>query len=99
IGGIGPSSVTTLAALPGVDGLVLAGIQVYHGGLLAISGDGGATWRQSYDGRLTPLAAPSTLAVAGDSAANATIYLGVNVMQYGSLLRSDDGGTSWTKLS
>lgn len=98
MGGIGPTSVTALAALPGVEGLVLAAVQVYHGGFLAISSDGGTTWRRSYDGHLTPLAVPGALAVAGDAAETATIYLGLNVLQYGTLLRSRDGGASWTDL-
>lgn len=98
-GGIGPTNTTTLAVLPGVAGFAVAGIQVYHGGLLAKSLDSGATWSGVSYGGLAPLAAPSALAVAGTSAATATLYAALNVMQFGSLLRSDDGGATWVDLS
>jgi hypothetical protein len=98
-GGIGATNITTLAALPGVGGLVLAGIQVYHGGGVLRSTDSGATWISVYNGNLTPLAGASALAVTGDGAATATIYAGFNVMQLGSLVRSTDGGSTWTNLT
>ena len=95
-GGIGATNITTLAALPGVGGLVLAGIQVYHGGGVLQSTDNGTTWISVYGGNLTPLAGASALAVAGDGAAATTIYAGFNVMQFGSLVRSSDGGSTWS---
>jgi len=97
-GGIGSTNITTLAALRGVGGLVLAGIQVYHGGGVLRSTDNGTTWISVYQDNLTPLAAASALAVAGDGPA-ATIYAGFNVMQFGSLVRSTDGGSTWSNLS
>jgi photosystem II stability/assembly factor-like uncharacterized protein len=98
-GGIGPTNITTLAAIPGVAGLVFAGLQVYHGGLVLRSADGGATWASVYGGNLTPLAAPSALAAGGPAMPSATIYAGFNVMQFGSLVRSQDGGATWADLS
>jgi hypothetical protein len=98
-GGIGRTHVTALAALHGATSLVLAGVQVYHGGTLARSLDRGASWSLSYTGNLTPLAFPSALAVAGGSPADAAVYLGMSVMGHGSLVRSDDGGLTWANLS
>jgi hypothetical protein len=98
-GGIGTTGITTLAAIPGIAGLVLAGSQVYHGGGVLRSADSGATWSAVYGGALTPLAGASSLAVAGESGGAATIYAGLNVMEFGSLVRSQDGGGSWANLS
>ncbi len=98
-GGIGPTNITTLAAIPGVPGLVFAGLQVYHGGLVLRSTDGAATWTSAYGGNLTPLAAPSALAAGRAATPSATIYAGFNVMQFGSLVQSTNGGATWTDLS
>ena len=98
-GGIGQTAVTTLAAVRGVPGVVLAGEQVYHGGLILKSADGGVTWSLAYNGALTPLAAPNVLAAAGTSAATATIYAYFSIMGAGSLIRSTDGGGTWVTLS
>ena len=98
-GGIGHTAATALAPLPGVAGLVFAGVQVYHGGFVARSANSGAAWSTAPHGGLAPLAAPSALAAAGTSAAAATVYAGLNVMQFGSLIRSDDGGATWTGLT
>ncbi|HLH24982.1 MAG TPA: hypothetical protein VK066_20870 [Chloroflexota bacterium] len=97
-GGIGPTNITTLAAVPGIDGLVFAGLQVYHGGSVLRSADGGATWA-SVGGDLQPLAAPSALAAGGSAVPTATVYAGFNVMQFGSLVQSLDGGATWADLS
>ncbi len=99
MGGIGATNTTTLATLPGVSGLAFAGIQIYHGGHIAKSADAGATWTGLPYGALAPLAAPSALSAAGKSAASATIYAGLNVMQFGTLLRSDDAGATWADLT
>lgn len=56
--------------------------------------DGGATWTLAYNDSLTPLAGASALAAAGS-----TVYAGLNVLQSGSLVRSDDGGGTWSNLS
>ena len=48
---------------------------------------------------MTPFAAPTALAVAGASAATATIYVHLSAMGLGSLIRSDDGGATWTDLT
>ena len=97
-GGIGQTAVTGLAALPGVPNLLFAGLQVYHGGSVLKSVDGGATWTTAYGGQLTPLAAPIALATAGTTPAAATVYAGFAVTGAGSLVRSDDGGASWVKV-
>jgi photosystem II stability/assembly factor-like uncharacterized protein len=98
-GGIGATNAGPLAALPGALGFVLAGAQYYHGGGVLKTADGGATWVLAYPDTFTPLASASAVAAGGSSAASASIYAGMNVMQFGSLVRSDDGGASWTDLS
>jgi hypothetical protein len=61
--------------------------------------DAGATWTLAYPDTYTPLAGASAVAVGGASPASTRIYAGLNVMQFGSLVRSDDGGVTWTDLS
>ena len=97
-GGIGQTAVTGLAALPGVPNLHFAGLQVYHGGSVLKSADGGATWTTAYGGQLTPLAAPFALTAAGTAPDAATVYASFAVTGVGSLVRSDDGGGTWAKV-
>jgi hypothetical protein len=98
-GGLSPTNAGPLAALRGTVGFVLAGAQYYHGGGVLKTGDGGASWALAYPDTDTPLAGASALAVGGPSAMSATIYAGLNVMQFGSLVRSADGGGTWTDWS
>jgi hypothetical protein len=98
-GGIGATNAGPLAALAGTPGLVVAGAQYYHGGGVLKTPDGGASWSLAYPDTFTPLAGASAVAVGGAAAASARIYAGLNVMQFGSLVRSDDGGATWTDLS
>ncbi|HEV2126120.1 MAG TPA: sialidase family protein [Chloroflexota bacterium] len=99
-GGIGQTAVTTLAALPSVKGLLFAGSTIYHGGRILKSTDGGDTWTSVYSsGAMTPLASPDALAVAGTSADTATVYASFVVTGAGSLIRSDNGGTTWVNLT
>jgi len=98
-GGLSATNAGPLAGLTGTPGLVLAGAQYYHSGGVLKTADGGVSWTLAYADSYTPLAGASALAVGGASAATATIYAGLNVMQFGSLVRSDDGGATWTDLS
>jgi hypothetical protein len=98
-GGLSATNAGPLAALSGSAGLVLAGAQYYHSGGVLKTSDGGASWTLAYGDAYTPLAGASALAAGGASAASATIYAGLNVMQFGSLVRSGDGGGTWTDLS
>jgi hypothetical protein len=98
-GGLSPTNAGPLAALSGTVGFVFAGAQYYHGGGVLKTADGGASWALAYPDNLTPLAGASALAVGGSSATNATIYAGLNVMQFGSLVLSNDGGGTWTDRS
>ena len=98
-GGLSPTNAGPVAALSGVAGFVVAGAQYYHGGGVLQTGDGGATWTLAYPDTYTPLAGASAVAVGGSAAATAQIYAGLNVMQFGSLVRSDDGGAAWIDLS
>ena len=97
-GGIGQTMTTSLAAAPGVPGERYAGLQVYHGGSVLKTTDGGATWATAYGGHLTPLAFPVALAVARRASEPATIYASFTITGAGTLVRSDDGGATWVKL-
>jgi hypothetical protein len=113
-GGIGPTAITTLAAQPGTlstpatstapaipatPGHLFAGLQVYHGGAVLKSVDGGATWTTAYSGNLTPLTAPIALTVSRRTPESATIYASFTVSGAGSVIRSDDGGATWLKVT
>jgi hypothetical protein len=98
-GGLSPTNAGPLAALSEVPGLVIAGAQYYHSGGVLKTEDGGASWTLAYPDTYTPLAGASAVALGGSSAATASIYAGLNVMQFGSLVRSDDGGATWIDLS
>ena len=88
-----------MAGAPALAGLVFAGVQYYHGGGVLKTNDSGATWTLAYPDTYTPLAAASAVAIGGTVLATARVYAGLNVMQFGSLVRSDDAGVTWTDLS
>jgi hypothetical protein len=94
-----PMNAGPLAALPGTVGFVVAGVRYYHSGGVLQTTDAGASWTLAYPDTYTLLAGASAVAAGGASAATATIYAGLNVLQFGSLVRSDDGGTTWIDLS
>jgi hypothetical protein len=98
-GGLSPTNAGPLAGAPLLANLVLAGVQYYHSGGVVKTADAGATWTLAYPDTYTPLAGASAVAVGGTLLASARIYAGLNVMQFGSLVRSDDGGAAWTDLS
>ena len=98
-GGLSPTNAGPMAAATPLANLVLAGAQYYHGGGVLKTPDGGATWTLAYSDTYSPLAGASAVAVGGSSVASARVYAGLNVMQAGSLVRSDDGGATWSDLS
>ncbi|MBV8718194.1 MAG: hypothetical protein JOZ65_24255 [Chloroflexi bacterium] len=91
-GGLSTPVATPLAARQG-SALIVAGVTYYHSGGVVGSTDGGGTWNLLYNDSFTPLAGASALS-AGNS-----LYAGLNVLEFGSLVRSDNDGASWVDLS
>jgi hypothetical protein len=98
-GGLGPTVAGPLAAVAGMSGPLVAGARYYHGGGVLETPDAGATWTLAYNDNYTPLAGAGAVAASGSSMATAQVYAGLNVLQFGSLVRSDDGGATWTDVS
>ena len=98
-GGLSPTNAGPLEASNGLAGLIVAGAQYYHSGGVLKSADGGATWTLAYGDAYTPLAGASAVAVSGATVATARVYAGLNVLQFGSMVRSINGGATWTDLS
>ncbi|MCA1644521.1 MAG: hypothetical protein LC797_03305 [Chloroflexi bacterium] len=82
-----------LATLPGTADLILSGVTYYHSGGVLGSSDGGSSWSRLYNGDFSPLAGATTLAVG------AAIYGGLSIEAAGFLVRTDDGGATWTNLT
>jgi len=92
-GGLSVPVAAPLAARPGASNLILSGVTYYHSGGVVGTTDGGATWSLLYNDSLTPLAGASALAVQD------SMFAGLNVLEFGSLVRSDDAGASWIDLT
>jgi hypothetical protein len=76
---------------------VVAGRNVYHGGQIIATTDGGTTWHPLPDPAGITLEAP--LAVAISPRHSNELWVSWSIMGFGKLEHSTDGGVSWTQIT
>lgn len=93
---MGHGYVSALAVHQAASSVVYAGIEVYHGGYVTRSDDGGVSWR--YLASVDPLSFPSALAL--DPNDPNVVYAAYQGPTGGGIrvYRSDNGGVSWSRV-
>lgn len=87
------SNVYSVGALVVSGSLIGLTISIYHGGFLLLSRDAGQTWQPVSCCSQAYLAGAYALAIAKN-----VFYVGTSLMGSGDLMRSTNGGASWTQL-